>query len=69
MFVSYIGAFYCGEKRRCVCTLEALWGEKKMCMYSGSSFMNYTSVMDFIEKMSSLMSLLTSNVFNDSCGV
>jgi len=40
-----------------------------MCMYIGSSFMNYVSVMDFIEKMSSLMSLLTSNVFNDSCGV
>jgi len=40
-----------------------------MCMYIGSSFMNYEYVMDFIEKMSSFMSLLTSNVFSDSCGV
>ena len=31
--------------------------------------MSYASVMGFIKKMQSLMSLLTSNVFNDSCSV
>ena len=33
--------------------------EKKINMYCGSLFMNYESIMDFIKKISSCVSLIT----------
>jgi len=49
--------------------LVPFWGEKKMCMYIGGLFMSYASVMNFIKKITSFMSLLASILFNDSFGI
>ena len=57
MFMSWIGAF------------GSIVGEKKMCMYIGSLFMSYASVMNFIKIITIFMSLLASIAFNDSFGM
>ena len=49
--------------------LVPLWDEKRLSMQFRGLFISFGLVLNFTNELLSLMSLLASNVFNDSCGV